>query len=190
MVASTTTNIFVLTQVRNQPRYGFEEMMMDDIPVTINLFGDPTTIARAFGLDIELPDVDNTDAAYWERIHAEGWKLKLYGKIADPWEHGDSDWAKLLVYPFCEVWFDIEEGIKFRTRVKNIRATMELVYTLAKKGIDLIDPDGQSRVRASQNVWGYQIPDAGPALEEAGLVAGPKHSSGASLWYEPSRKSS
>lgn len=161
---------------------------LDDIPVWINLFGDPTRIAQALDLDIALPDVDNTDAVYWDRVHADGWKPNLRGKIADPWENGDPDWAKLVAFPFCEVWFDLEEGIKFKTQVKNIQATMDLVYALANKGIALFDPDdGNSRVRVLQAVLGYQIPDAGPAFEQAGLVAGPKHSSGDPLWHEPPR---
>ena len=161
-------------------------ILVDELPVSINLFGDSTRIAQALGFDIELPDVDNTDEAYWERIHAEGWKPKLRGKIADPWECGDPDWAKLLEFPFCEVWYDLEEGIKFRTRVKNVRATMDIIYALASKGIALVDPDdGKSLVRVSQSMFGYRIPDAGSELEKAGLVAGPKHSSGDPLWYEP-----
>jgi len=159
---------------------------LEEVPVSINLFGDSTKIAQALGLDIELPDVDNTDDAYWDRLHAEGWKPNLRGKVANLGEEsGDPDWAMLVELPCCEVWFDLEEGIKFRTRVKNVRPTMEVIYALAPKGIALLDSDGESLVKVSQTAFGYLIPDAGPAFEKAGLVAGPKSAHGEPLWYEP-----
>jgi hypothetical protein len=79
--------------------------------VVMTIFADATAVARALGLDIELPDPDDEDPAYWEQIHADGgYKRRIEGRIADPWLKGDPDWALLLRLPWGEVWFDIEEG--------------------------------------------------------------------------------
>jgi len=57
--------------------------------VVMNIFADATAVARALGLDIELPDCDNQDPAYWDRIHANGgYKRRVEGRIADPWWGG------------------------------------------------------------------------------------------------------
>jgi hypothetical protein len=53
--------------------------------IVVNVFGNATDIARALGLDVELPDCDNEDPDYWDRIHADGgYKCRIEGRIADP----------------------------------------------------------------------------------------------------------
>src|ERR1700677_1859136 len=103
--------------------------------VVVSLFGDPTKIAQALGLDIELPDVDCVDPAYWERVHTKGWKPQLLGKIADPEFNGDPDWCSLLRLDFAEVRFDLEEGIKFMTELPDLSRVIELLYRLQDAGI-------------------------------------------------------
>src|SRR5450759_1292397 len=53
-----------------------------DVPkrVIVCMFGNPTRIAQALGLDIELPDSDRENPAYWERVHAKGWKPPVGGQ--------------------------------------------------------------------------------------------------------------
>jgi hypothetical protein len=40
--------------------------------VAVNIVAEATAVARAPGFDIELPDSDNEDSAYWDRVHANG----------------------------------------------------------------------------------------------------------------------
>ena len=85
-------------------------MEFDDLRVMVSLFTEnsPTPIARALGLDIELPNVNSRDQAYWDEVLREGWKPPLRGKIADTEEErGDPDWCSLMILPFCEVRFDL-----------------------------------------------------------------------------------
>lgn len=161
---------------------------LDDLPIGISVFGNPTLISqKGLNLDIELPDVDSRDKDYWRRVWAVGWKPQLRGKIADPEEeHGDPEWAKLKVYPFCEVWFDIEEGIRFRLRgVQNLPPAMDLVYSFVAKGISLIDPDdGRALVWVNQSVFGYRVSDAS-AFFKAALLEPEMHSNGGVVYWRP-----
>lgn len=118
--------------------------------VVANIFADATAVARALGLDIELPDCDNEDPAYWERVHANGgYKRRIEGRIADPWLEGDLDWSLLLRLPWGEVWFDIEEGVKLFLPAAEIARALLLLDGLRAKGICLTGEDGKSRVWVS-----------------------------------------
>lgn len=143
-------------------------------PVVVNLFADATTVARALGLDIELPDPDNQDPAYWERIHADGgYKRRIEGRIADPWLEGDPDWALLLRLPWGEVWFDIEEGVKLFLPAAEITRALLLLDGLRAKGIPLRDEDGKSLVRVSPTRFHDGVLErVRDRLEAAGLVQG------------------
>ena len=46
----------------------------------MNIFAEATAVARALGLDIELPDSDNDDPAYWQQTHADGGCKRPYGQ--------------------------------------------------------------------------------------------------------------
>jgi hypothetical protein len=140
--------------------------------IVVNVFGNATDIARALGLDVELPDCDNEDPAYWDRIHANGgYKRGIEGRIADPWWNGDPDWALLLRLPWGEVWFDVEEGVKLFLAVSDIPRALLLLDGLRAKGIRLSDEDGNSLVR----VYPSRLDDDAlqrvrERLEAAGLV--------------------
>jgi hypothetical protein len=41
---------------------------ISEVPLWVNVLGDGTRIARALGLDVELPDLEIKDPAYWERF--------------------------------------------------------------------------------------------------------------------------
>ena len=142
--------------------------------MVVNLFADATTVARALGLDIELPDPDNQDPAYWERIHADGgYKRRIEGRIADPWLEGDPDWALLLRLPWGEVWFDIEEGVKLFLPAAEITRALLLLDGLRAKGIPLRDEDGKSLVRVSPTRFHDGVLErVRDRLEAAGLVQG------------------
>jgi hypothetical protein len=142
--------------------------------VVMNIFADATQIARALGLDIELPDSDNDDPAYWERIHADGgYKRRIEGRIADPWLNGDPDWALLLRLPWGEVWYDIEEGIKFFLPAAEISHARLLLDGLRAKGIDLTGDDGRSLVWVSPTIYDTTVLErVRKHLEAAGLVQG------------------
>jgi len=148
--------------------------------VTVSLFGDPTKIAHALGLDIELPDVDCTDPDYWERVHATGWKPQLAGKIADPEFDGDPDWCTLLRLDCGTVRFDLEEGIKIVTELRHLPGAMQLVYRLGDAGIPLKNEDGDWLVYAMGCVF-PQHPDFDAGMRAAGLVQHARQE----LWWEP-----
>jgi hypothetical protein len=150
------------------------------LPLTISIHGDPNPIAWAAGLDIELPIYYSNDREYWERIHREGWKPRLRGKIISTWEpHGDPDYAFLKRVPGGEMWYDIEEGIKIFTRVADLKLALGYLQELRRNGAALTwrepgDPDdGCSMVWVAQRVGGCRVPDATPYYEEAGLVPHP-----------------
>ena len=42
-----------------------DDPQLSRLKVRINVFANATRIARALGLDIELPGVDSTGPAYW-----------------------------------------------------------------------------------------------------------------------------
>jgi len=118
--------------------------------IVVSLFDEPTKIAHALGIDIELPDADNEDPAYWERVRADGgYKRRIEGQIADPWWKGDPDWALLLRLPWGEVWFDIEEGVKLILMAQDFPRALLLLDSLRAKGIRLIGEDSTSLVRVS-----------------------------------------
>jgi len=142
--------------------------------IVVNLFGDATRIATALGLDIELPDCDNENPAYWERIHANGgYKRRIDGKIADPWWNGDPDWSLLLRLPWGEVWFDIEEGVKLFLVADDVPRALLLIDSLRAKGISLTDDTGKSLVWFSPTrLDDDTLTRARARLEAAGLVKG------------------
>lgn len=142
--------------------------------VVVNIFADATAVARALGLDIDLPDSDNEDPAYWEQVHADGgYKRRIEGRIADPWFKGDPDWALLLRLPWGEVWFDIEEGIKLFLPAAEIVRALLLLDGLRAKGIGLSGEDGSSLVWVSPTRFDDGVLErVRERLEAAGFVRG------------------
>jgi hypothetical protein len=149
--------------------------------VSVSLFGDPTKIVRAPGLDIELPDPDRVEPAYWKRAHAEGWKQRLVGKIAGPEMNDDPDWCRLLRFDFAEVRSDLAEGIKFWTEIQNLPRVMDLAYRLCDFGIPLKDEDGTWLVHATPTVL-MDRPEFDAEMRAAGLV---QHEKYAIRWEPP-----
>lgn len=142
--------------------------------IVMNIFADPTKIAHALGLNIELPDCDNEDPAYWETIHADGgYKSRIESQIADPCYDGDPGWALLMRLPWGEVWFDIEEGIKLFLPATDIADALALLDRLRAQGIELAGEDGRSLVWAiPQRVDDDVLARVRTCLEAAGLVQG------------------
>ena len=151
------------------------------LPVTISIHGDPNPIAWAAGLDIELPLYYSRDREYWTRVHAEGWKRRLGGRIVSTWEpDGDPDYAFLKRVPGGEMWYDIEEGIKIFTTIADLGLALGYLQELRRNGAALTcteDPDrGSSMVWIAQRVRGRNAPDAKPFFEQAGLLPHPDFS--------------
>jgi hypothetical protein len=142
--------------------------------VVVNIFADATDVAHALGLDIELPDANNEDPAYWDRVHANGgYKRRIEGRIADPWLEGDADWALLLRLPWGEVWFDIEEGVKLFLPAAEIAHALLLLDGLRGKGAGLSGEDGRSLVWVSPTRFDDGVLErVRDRLEAAGLVQG------------------
>jgi hypothetical protein len=164
-----------------------DTLRIEDVRISINVFGNTTAICQALGLDIERAACDREDPGYWEQVWAEGWKPKLRGKVADLGEErGDPEWAMLLRSDFCEVWFDIAEAIRIRSRISHLRAALDLVYGLRDKGISLAGESG-SLVRVNQTMFGPSVPDVADAFRACGLVGEPTGTArgGVPLWWEP-----
>ena len=144
---------------------------LEALPVRINVFGDPTRIARALGLEVELPDVDSRDPAYWAEVRRVGWKPRLRGKVADTEEErGDPDWCTLQVHPWGKVRFDLEEGVVVVTTEGGLLPALDLVHGLAARGVPLRDADRSALVAVMQTLLGRGVPDASDAFAAAGLV--------------------
>ena len=142
--------------------------------IIVNIFGDATSIARALGLAIDLPDCDSTDPDYWQAIHADGgYKTRISGQIADLWFEGDPDWAKLQQLPWGEVWFDIEEGIKLFLKASDVEQALLLIANLRQHGISLTGDEGKSLVWFTAPVWGDDaLSRVRAQLEAVGLRQG------------------
>lgn len=157
-------------------------LSLGQVPFSISLFGNPSSIARALGLDIELPDPNQiVDLDY-------DWKRKLIGKVADQdlLSGKNADWALLIKTEFCEVTFDFAEGISFQGTFDKFDQTLDLVCSLASKGISLWE-DGQCLVRISQTLGGKNVPALDPMFEAAGLVGAPRRfieKYGHAVWHE------
>ena len=142
--------------------------------LVINVFADATRIAHALGLNINLPDSDNEDPAYWKLVHADGgYKPRIADQIADPWWNGDPDWVLLTRLPWGEVWFDIEEGVKLFLVAADIARALDLLDQLRAQGISLTGEDGESLVRVMPTRFGDDsLARIRTHLEAAGLVQG------------------
>jgi hypothetical protein len=127
-------------------------------------------IARALGLDIELPGVDSNRPAYWDEVHRLGWKPPLRGKVADAEEDGDPDRCTLQVHAWGRVRFDLKEGVVVTTTVAGLLPALDLVHGLAARGVPLRDGDGWARVKVRPTAVGHGVPDASRAFAAAGLV--------------------
>ena len=146
--------------------------------VKINILEDATVVARALGLEVELPDVGSRDPAYWEAVRRDGWKPALRGRVFDTEENGDDDWCTLLVFPWGRVRFDLEEGVVVMTTVAGLVPALDLVHGLAGRGgVALRGPDGRARVKATQCDFRQ---DVSAAFAAAGLV--PEDRRPGALW--------
>ncbi|MGD0106438.1 MAG: hypothetical protein ABSC06_20720 [Rhodopila sp.] len=144
----------------------------EDVPVCVNVFGDATRIARALGLDIELPDVDG-GSEYWQAIWAKpgNWKAPLRGTVSDLGEeNGDPEWAELINYGSFSVHFDVEEGIRFRLNARDLPEVLNIVRGLRARGVPLWDTEIGCLVWVNQSLLGYGVPLLDEYSSYCGLV--------------------
>ena len=154
------------------------------VPVRINVMVDATEVARALGLEIELPDVGSRDPAYWEAVRRDGWKPALRGRVHDTEEErGDPDWCTLLAFPWGRVRFDLEEGVVVQATVAGLLPALDLVHGLAGRGVALRDGDGSALVKVMQGRFGAGVPGTAAAFRAAGLKQEPGMPD--SFWWEP-----
>ena len=148
--------------------------------LAMKILGDPNHAVRALGLDIELPNPDAKDPEYWRRIQADGWKPGLRGRIADPWDEGDSDWALLMKPLWGRIWFDIEEGLIVYFQVENLSHAVDLLGGLSAACVPLVWEDGRSKVIVMALSSVDPAPEIEPALRAAGFVPEPE-----GMWWTP-----
>jgi len=73
---------------------------------------------HAVGLRVDLPDLtDKGETAALCRLPSDTWKDPFEGEVSDTMRNGGHNWLRLADYPFATAFFDLEEGIKFRTAV-------------------------------------------------------------------------
>ncbi len=156
-------------------------MDINDVPMIVNWFANPTAVARGMGLDIELPDPDVEDPLYLEEVHRRDWRLALVGKIdmtAEEIARWDPDWVRLKRFGgTIEAWFDLEEGIVFRCRAGEIGEVTSLIRKLSREcGLRVRRwSSGQPDVVVKQNMMGEGSPsgkELAPCLEPAGFEGG------------------
>jgi hypothetical protein len=150
---------------------------LGDVRFIVNWFEDVNAIARGMGLDIELPDVGNEDDAYWETVNTKTWRDALKGKVAmtpediDRW---DPDWVLLVrLEQGVEVWFDIEEGVRFRCVAKSIPYLTDYIRKLAREHDLVLSPVWPGTVWASQtgaDGMDFWAEDLAPIMVPAGYV--------------------
>jgi hypothetical protein len=150
-------------------------MKIDDIPVLVNWFDNPTAVARAMGLAIELPDPDNPDVADFAVQRA--WRRALSGKIemtAAEMARSDPDWVRLKrLGGSVAVWFDLGTGIVFRCDAADIHLAASSIRELARRcGFTLSARRWPYSVVASPAIGSGRLPEGkelGPLMEGAGF---------------------
>ncbi len=124
--------------------------------ICMKILGDPNPVVRALGLDITLPDPDADDVGKWFN-NPGSWKIPLRGRIADPNEQEDPDWALLMAPDWGRVWFDLEEGVIVYGPIEQVGEMLAIVAALRAHDVPLLFPNGKPRV------WimpGYSTDDA------------------------------
>lgn len=110
-------------------------MRAADTPFTVNWFENPNAIANSLGLKIDLPDVNNEDPVYWTHFDRDRWRRDLNDEVdmtAEELLYGDPDWVRLKrIEGGIEVWFDLEEGIRFRCRAAEVPRVAVIIRQLA-----------------------------------------------------------
>lgn len=148
-----------------------DEMSVEDVPVHLNILGDATRIAKALGSDIDLPDV-NGSKEYWQDICEPGnWKAPLRGKVSNlDEENGDPEWAEVINYGSFSVHFDVEEGIKFNLRARDLPEVLTIVRRLRQRGVPLWDAGIGCLVWVNQSLLGQAVPLLDDYFAHCGLV--------------------
>lgn len=153
-------------------------MEIDDVPLIVSWFENPTVIARAMGLDIELPDPDNQDPAHVKWAMGLEWRSALSGKVdmsPEEMARHDPDWVRLKrLEGTTEAWFDLETGIVFRCRAADIGHTATVIRELASR----------CGLRLATQRWPYSVV-AIAAMGGAGLELAPRMEPAGFRWDEP-----
>lgn len=144
------------------------------------MIGHATPIARLLGLDIRLPDFDQSESAYWAEVHANGgYKARLIGKVVDPWLDGDPDWVLLLLFEWGEAWFDLESGIKFFFDVKNLASAIRFIRDLEAAGLNFKPGEGGCFVEITPQIYqGGLVERVAPILADGKVAVNNEN-----LWY-------
>lgn len=156
-------------------------MQAEEVPFRVIWFEDATLAAKALGVDIELPDLGNTDQQFWDSFDRKAWRDGLRGRVAmsdQELDRYDPDWVRLAVFPAgrgaesIELWFDLEDGIVFRCSAATLGDVVALIRAAAHRASLTLSETWPGCVWASQSMAGAGIPgDAAlrPFTEAAGF---------------------
>lgn len=157
-------------------------MAPQDVPVRVIWYEDATAAARALGVDVELPDLGITDRDYWARFDRKAWRNALRGRVAmsdEDLDRGDVDWVRLAEFPAegdprqpIELWFDLEDGIVFRSTAGHLGEVVALIQAAAARGGLSLSEEWPGCVTAMQSVAGAGVPpqeQVRPLIEAAGF---------------------
>ena len=170
-----------------------DHVAAEDVPLICTWYEDATAAIQALGLGIELPDVGSKDPEYWSTLDRQAWRDALRGRVVasdEEIDHGDPDWLLLQRIPGApgpggvpderdeiQVWFDLEEGIRFRFRPRSAAHVRALIRNAAEQHGLTLSRTWPGNVVALPTVMGGGLPEPeeiDAVLEVAGWIRGRK----------------
>ena len=85
-------------------------------------------------------------------------------------DQGDPEWAELINHGSFSVHFDLEEGIKFHLKARDLPEVLAIVRGLRDCGVPLWDAEIGCLVCVSQGLLGYGVPLLDEYFVYCGLV--------------------
>lgn len=148
-------------------------MDIEDIPLALNWFENPTVIARAMGLAIDLPDPDCLEPGHLQWASGREWRRALAGKIdmtAEELARHDPDRVRLKrLWGTAEAWYDLETGIVIRCRAADIHLVASTIQELASRCRLTLSRRWPYSVVAFQTRGGTDPRELAPCMEAAGF---------------------
>lgn len=147
-----------------------------DLHFWVNWYENASLIARALGVDVDLPDVGNRDPGYWASFDRQAWRDAAKGRVEmapEDIDRYDPDWLLLkTLWPGAEAWFDLEEGVKFKCPAGDLTRLVSLIRQLAALDGLRLSAEWPGTVTAMRSIAGWGTPteeELRPYLTAAGF---------------------